>query len=296
MFAIGVNEKKTIAFAKDLLDYYSLINNGCNTKVLTSKDEESARNNVAWYYHDKGTHNVNINVPNLLALKPAIARGEIDKDAYYALVAIVVGHEFRHFLQGECIWDGKEIDGFGQGDVINSQVMMYIRFFFDAYYLINKGFVKYEIDAEKFAVKESIKFLKDYFPNMNVEKAIVDAVRHYATIQIMGGTIPTLPDNAKSTDEIIWLLDERISDNLRVDDLRQTLFVHNPRFFNNHLEFGLDDEKLYTNELLEAYVKENDGSKKDLVVAKAILDSVDLPVESMRDFPALRKAYIEKRL
>ena len=262
MFAIGVNEKKTIAFAKDLLDYYSLINNGCNTKVLTSKDEESARNNVAWYYHDKETHNVNINVPNLLALKPAIARGEIDKDAYYALVAIVVGHEFRHFLQGECIWDGKEIDGFGQGDVINSQVMMYIRFFFDAYYLINKGFVKYEIDAEKFAVKESIKFLKDYFPNMNVEKAIVDAVRHYATIQIMGGTIPTLPDNAKSTDEIIWLLDERISDNLRVDDLRQTLFVHNPRFFNNHLEFGLDDEKLYTNELLEAYVKENDGSKK----------------------------------
>ena len=131
---------------------------------------------------------------------------------------------------------------------------------------------------------------------MNVEKAIVDAVRHYATIQIMGGTIPTLPDNAKSTDEIIWLLDERISDNLRVDDLRQTLFVHNPRFFNNHLEFGLDDEKLYTNELLEAYVKENDGSKKDLVVAKTILDSVELPVESMRDFPALRKAYIEKRL
>ena len=36
--------------------------------------------------------------------------------------------------------------------------------------------------------------------------------------------------------------------------------------------------------------------KKDLVVAKAILDSVELPVESMRDFPALRKAYIEKRL
>lgn len=296
MFASGINEKKTVAFARDLLDYYSLINNGCNMSVLTSKDEESERNNVAWYYHDKGTHNIKINVPNLLGLKPALARGEIDRDAYYAFVAIIVGHEFRHFQQGECIWDGKEIDGFGQEDVINSQVMMYIRFFFDAYYLINKGFVKYEIDAEKFTIRESIKFLKDYFPNMDVEKAIVDAVRHYATIQIMGGTIPTLPDNARSTDEIIQILDKRMSDNLRVSDLRQTLFVHNPRFLNNHLQFGLDEGKLYTDELLEAYFKEPDGSKKDLIVAKAILNSVEKPVESMRDFPALRKAYIEKRL
>lgn len=296
MYFKTINEKDSIKFVDDLLGYYSSIDNGSVNTILTSKDFESQRNNVGWYQHIDNQHKIFINVPNMLYLKHAIDRGEIDYDAYYAFLTLCVGHEFRHFLQGKCIWEGIEIDGYGQKDVLNAQLMLYVRYFFDAYYLLNKGYVKYEEDAEKFAIINGIEFLKNNFPNMNAKKAMLDAVSYYANLQSRGGIISTLPEGCNCVEEILSKIDDRISDNLRINDLTQTLFVHNPRHYVNHRYFGLDEDKLLTNELIEKYSKINDGSKQDLLVAKAILSSLEKAVESLEEFPILRKKYLKNKL
>ena len=291
-----INEKGSIKFVDDLLGYYSSIDNGSINTILTSNDLESQRNNVGWYQHVDDKHKIFINVPNMLYLKYPVDRGELDYNAYYAFLTLCVGHEFRHFLQGKCIFEGNEIDGYGQKDVLNAQLMLYVRYFFDAYYLLNKGYVKYEEDAEKFAVINGIKFLKDKFPNMNAEKAMIDAVRYYGNLQSRAGVISTLPEDCNSVEEILLKIDSRINDNLRIADLTKTLFVYNPRYYGNHGYFGLEEDELLTTELIEKYSKINDGSKQDLLVAKSILSLLKKPVESLEEFPTLRKKYLEKKL
>lgn len=291
-----INEKNSIEFAKNLLDYYSQIDNGSINTILTSNDELSKRNNVGWYQHVDGKHKIYINIPNILYLKKAVDRGIVTVEAYYAFIVLCVSHEFRHFIQGRCIWDGLDIDGYGQDDVLNSQLMLYIRYFFDAYYLLNKGYVKYEEDAEKFAVVTSYNFLKYYFPTIDVDSSLISAVNFYAHIQRSSGGIPTLPIDCKTIEEVIKTIDGRINDNLRINDLRETLFVYNPKFYVNHGYFGLDENKLLSNELVEKYSKLTDGNEQDLLVAKAIISSINKPVESMDEFPVLKKRYLNNKL
>lgn len=294
MYFNDIDEKSSIAFVDDLLGYYSSIDNGSINRILTSKDEESRRNNVGWYQHNGTDHKIFINVPNMLNFTYAVDRGIVDSDAYYAFLTLCVGHEFRHFQQGRCIWEGKDLDGFDSQDALNSQLVLYVRYFYDAYYLLNKGYVKYEEDAEKFAVQSGLAFLKNNFPNMNAEKAMVDAVRYYAFLQEWGGITPTLPKNCNSTKEILTKIDERISANLRNRHLTQTLFVYNPRFYENHFNFGLDEKKLLTDDLIERYYRMSDGSKQDLLVANAILASLEKPVESLKDFPSIKEKVYKK--
>ena len=290
-----INEKNSIEFVDSLLSYYSKIDAGSINTILTSNDLESKRNNVGWYQYVDNQYKIFINVPNMMYLKQAIDRGELDYQAYYAFLTLCVGHEFRHFLQGRCIYEGVEMDGYGQKDVVNAQLMLYIRYFFDAYYLLNKGYVKYEEDAEKFAIINGIKFLKNNFSSMDVEKAMVDAVRYYANIQSSGGIISTLPKSCSSVEEILSKIDIRIKENLRINDLNKTLFVHNPKCYGNHSYFGLDEDKLLCDTLVQKYSEINDGSKQDLLVASAIISILEKPVESLEEFPILKKKYLENK-
>lgn len=292
----NVSEKESIRIASELLEYLSEIDNGSINNIIKSGDEDSYRDNVGWYQHIGDKHIININIPNILCYNSFIDRGLVDTDSYYAFLTLCINHEFRHFMQGRCIWEEKEIDGYGQKDVLNAQLMLYVRYFFDAYYLLNKGFVKYEEDAEKFAVRNSIKFLKLRFPNMNVEKAIVDAVRMYADLQSRGGIISTLPCNCETIDQITSQIDERIEKNSRIKPLNDTLFVYNPRYYGNHNYFGLDEDRLLSTELIDAYDRIDDGSKQDLLVAKAILSQIQKAEESLDDFPTLKKHYLQKTL
>lgn len=292
----SINEKDSISFARDLLDYYSQIDNGSINKILTSDDIESQRNNAGWYQHIKDEHKIFVNIPNILCLKYAVEKKEIDVNTYYAFLTLCISHEFRHFMQGRCIWEGKEIDGYGQNDVLNAQLMLYVRYFFDAYYLLNKGYVKYEEDAEKFAVKNGTEFLKNKFPGIDVEKSMVNAVNYYAKLQSSSGAVSTLPKNCRSIDEILFKINDRISKNLRINDLTKTLFVYNLRYYGNHGYFGLDEDKLLNEELIENYSKIKDGSKKDLLVVKSILELLDKKEESLEEFPILKKNYLNKKL
>ena len=284
-----INEKSSIAFVDNVLNYYSQIDDGSINTILTSKDYESQRNNVEWYQYIDNQHKIFINVPNMLYLKYALDRKEIGYDAYYAFLTLCIGHEFRHFLQGRCIWEKMEIDEFDQKDVLNAQQILYIKKFFDAYYLLNKGYIKFEEDAEKFAIVNGINFLKANFPDMNADNAMLDAIQYYANIQSRGGIVSTLPLNGNSIEEILFNLDDRIMKNWRIKDLTQTLCVFNPKCYSNHFYFDLSEDKLITEELMESYTKINDGNKQDLLVVKQIISLIKKSEESLEEFPTLKK-------
>lgn len=296
MYFKKINEKMAVDFTDKLLDSYRKIDDRSINTILTHRDVEACRDNVGWYQHADTSHRIYINIPNILCAESAVERGKMDNDGFYAFLTLCVGHEFRHFLQGRVIYDGEEIDGYTQKDVLNAELMLYIRFFFDAYYLINKGYVKYEVDAEKFSVIKGIEYLKSEYPNMDAEKSMLDAVNFYADIQASGGVASTLPLGCNSLDEVIKELENKINNNERVPNLDETLFVHHPRFYQNHASFGLDEDMVITTKLLRDYYNESSGSQRDLMVVKRIISLLERPEESLDEFPHLRLSYIEKRL
>ncbi len=293
-----INEEQAIKFTKTFLDYYKKIDAGSVNSILTYKDTESRRNNVGWYQHVDGQHKIFINIPNIMIAQYAVERKIINSDGFYAFLTLCIGHEFRHFLQGRVIYDGQEIDGYTQKDVFNSELMLYIRYFFDAYYLLNKGNVKYELDAEKFSITNGIKYLKNKYPNMDAEKSMLDAINFFANIQSEGNNTSTLPNNGKSIADVIQKIQKRIDENSRIAQLDKTLYVHNLKFYQTHIAFGLDEDKdeVITKQLLKAYYKEKDGYKRDLLVVKRILSLLKYPMESLEEFPTLKKSYIENKL
>ena len=296
MYFRVINEKKAVKFTSDLLDYYKKIDNGCIDKILTLDDEESCRDNAGWYRREDNQHKLFINVPNLLLASFFVDSGVMDVDAFYALLTLCTGHEFRHFLQGRVIYDGINIDGYTQDDVFNAELMLYIRNFFDAYYLLNKGSVKYELDAEKFSIINGIEYLKDNYPKMNVEKSMLDAINFFAFIQSQGGIKSTLPLGCQTIEDVIQELENAIKNNVRVQDLNESLFVNNSGFYDAHEEFGLDEDQVITKELLDEYRAEKDGGKRDLLVAKRIISLLEYPEKSLTNFPHLKKRYLEKTL
>ena len=296
MYFKEVNEEQAINFVNELLNFYKKFDNGSDNTILTHKDIESHRNNVGWYQHVNNQHKIFINIPNILCAQYAIENGLLDYDGFYAFLTLCTGHEFRHFLQGRVIYEGQEIDGYTQNDVFNSELMLYIRYFFDAYYLLNKGNVKYELDAERFSIINGIKYLNENYSGINVEKSMLDAINFYANIQSRGGSISTLPYGCKSINEVIQKLHDRIKNNERISELDKTLFVYNPRFYQTHICFGLDKNKVITNELLREYYNEKIGSQRDLLVVKRIISLLKYPEESLEEFPQLKKRYNKKLL
>lgn len=286
-----ITEENSIEFINNFLDYLKMIDSNSVNNIITSDNPLCTRNNTGWYRYEDNKHTVNINVPNLLCAKSFVDRKMLDITSYYAFLALVVGHEFRHFLQGKCIFDGEEIEGYGQKDVLDAELMLYIRYFFDAYYLLNKGNVKYEVDAEKFGVVTGLKFMEENFPNIWSEKAMVKAVNFYATIQNNGFGEPTLPLGFDTTEDIINELTRRLDINGRVDDLTESLFVTSPYRYEVHERFGLDESKVLTPELIEQYRSLTNGSERDLLVTERIMSLLERPAYSLEEFPKLKKIY-----
>lgn len=288
-------EKKVCSFVNDYMDYLKQINDNFKLNIFTSDDEESRRDNAGWYQYNKG-HIININVYNLTCVAYFIEQGIIDIDTFFALITLCVGHEYRHFGQGTCIYDGKDIDGFTKDDAIAAHLMMYIRYFFDAYYLLNKGHIKYELDAEKFGVTEGVKFLSHYNSDMDPFESMKNAVNFYAEITSRGFGEPTLPRNSRSYEEIIKKLDANLENNDRDNNLRKTLRVHLEKFYQNHIKYGLNEKLVITDELLEQYKECSNGFDKDLLVANRILELLVYPEESLEQFSHIKALYNGKRI
>ena len=288
-------EMKVYSFIKDYMDYLKKDMDNFKLNIFTSKDIEACRDNFGWYQYNNG-HIININAANLTCASYFIDNGLPDVDSFFALIALAVGHEYRHFMQGTVIYDDQTIEGFNSLDATHAHLVMYIRYFFDAYYLLNKGNVKYEIDAEKYGVEEALKFLSDYNPGMDVKKAILNAVNFYANLMSHGFIEPTLPLRNKSYEEIVERLDARILNSSRDNDLEKVLRVCDEGRYQNHVYYGLDESKVINESLKEQYSKLNNSFDKDLLVADRIISLLDKKEESLEQFRCIQPMFNGKRL
>lgn len=288
-------EMKLYGFVRDYIDYLRQNQDNFVLNIYTSNDMEAMRNNAGWYQYNNG-HIINLNVYNLACSAGYIGNGLVDIDSFFALATLIVGHEYRHYSQGKCIYDGVSIDGFTNDDAIAAHLMMYIRYFFDAYYLLNKGHIKYEVDAEKFGVVEGVKFLNAYNPGMDAKRAMKNAVNFYANLVAHGFGEPTLPENSKSYDEIVRRLEFNLNNNTRNNNLGETLKVYRKQFYDNHDTFGLDKDKVITDNLLKEYQNLDNGFDKDLLVANRILEVLHFPEESLEQFGRIKQLYNGKMI
>ena len=277
-------------FVNELMDYYSKIDDN-NVTIIHKSGEQKERNNAGWYHYLSGKHCIHINIDNILNLKKAVDMGNITNKDFYCFVSLIVGHEFRHFLQARYTKDGVFLDGYTNRDILCGELIIYIKMFFDRYYLLNKGFIKFEEDAEKFAIKGSLKFLKEYYPELDPEISIVRAVKYYAYLQYRAGMVSTVPSEFNSIDKILSEIDRRIEENSRIPDLSITLGVNNPLCYKVHNYYNLDCSKLFTREFLSKYSSLKDGTKQDLLVVSRILSLINYPSESLQSFSELQKIY-----
>ncbi len=290
-----IDEEIVTAFVYDLLDYYQKFDDN-SINVVHGSDENIPRNNAGWYHYKDEMHYIHINVPNILNLKNAVDAGLLTTRDFYSFVSLIVGHEFRHFLQARFAMDGIPIEGYTKKDILLNELIIYIKMFFDRYYQLNKGFIKCEEDAEKFAVKNSLEFLSNYYPELEPEVSIVRAVNFYARLHTRAGMISTVPGGSKSVDEILTRIEEHIKKNLRIPDLSKTLTVADPRHYEVHDYFGLNREAMMTPEFLRKYRSIFNGSKQDLLVVRRILNAINNPLESLESFPEMRKRFIRGNL
>ncbi len=290
-----IDEKAIIDFIYELLDYYHSLD-GNSINIVHESDEGISRNNAGWYQYKDGEHYIHINVPNILNLESAVHIGLLDIRDFYSFISLIVGHEFRHFLQARFIKDGVPIDGYSKKDILLNELIIYIKMFFDRYYLLNKGFIKCEEDAEKFAVKNSLDFLSRYHPELIPEKTIVRAICFYAYLHKRAGMVSTVPNGCKSVDEILLKIERHIKANLRIPDLTKTLGVNDPVHYEIHKYFNLHPEEIMTKEFLEEYRSTTSGSKQDLLVARKILEVIDRPFESLESFDEMRKRFVRGNL
>lgn len=288
-----INQENVANFVYQLLNYFNTINICDEINILDKNNDYSIRNNVGWYQYVGSKHKLFINIPNILLLKKEVYNNNISTDDFYVFVALVVIHEYRHLMQGKCIFDGDIIDGFSKKDAFDSQLIMYIRYFFDAYYILNKGNIKYEEDAERFAIKKTLDFFKNNYPNVNIENSLISVINYYSKLQLDGGIVPTLPINCSNTYEVFKKIDANIANNYRIDDLKKTLRVFHPKFYSTHIYYGLNEELLYNDEIQEKYSSIQKGDKKDLFIVEEILKCLEKPSESLDEFPGLKKKYIK---
>lgn len=98
----------------------------------------------------------------------------------------------------------------------------------------------------------------------------------------------------KNKRKIITILN--IYDNKRVDDLTKSLSVNNSNYYMNHLYYWLSEEDMLTQQLIKKYANCSDGTKQDLLVVKALLANLEKPIESLNEFPILKKAYLGQKI
>lgn len=286
-----ITEEKVIFLIKKILNYnQKLADSPYRVKIITSQDELSKVNIVSWYRYVNGAHKLYFNVPKILSLALGVKRNLIDNNTFYTLVTLIVEHEYRHLQQGKVSLGEKNLRDYSEMDAYNMELMMYIRHFYDNYYLKNRAYVKYELDAEKFAVVNGVNFWRKASPKHDAEKLLVDAVNYLGLLQSKEQS-STLPTRKESLKEIIEDIDKRIMANLRIWELNETLTVSNPSCYRNQKLFGLHNEKVLSQELSDAYFEELRGCKQDELIVNRIIDSLDYPAKSLKSFPALQRKY-----
>lgn len=288
-----VDQFEAVNYVRDLLDNYQGPYDEYSRIIITNDNIDSRRANTGWYRHVNNRHQLFINVPNILKIAEVT---KLNKKQTYALLTLCCGHEYRHYLQGKVAYDDERVEGFDQNDAFNDELMMYIRCFYDLYYLKNKNSVKSEIDAELFAIAKGYRYLKGLFPKDDVEKIMSKAIDSYAKIQNSGVIASTLPIGLKKLVDVYDYLLHQLESNNRIANLSKTLLVHNSKLKNIHISYGLNESKLLSSKLMNSYACEKKGEVRDRMVVKGILSSLKYPEESLEEFPRINEKYKNRTL
>lgn len=278
MFFNNKNERNTLLFIRDLISYLEEID---DTKLrinnLSKRDKLSSKKNFGWYKYVGREHNLTFNIPYILSYVNHL-KDKMDTETYYAFLTLIVIHEYRHYMQGAAIYNNKQVDELSQDDILNTERILLIKFFYDAYYYLNKNDFKYELDALKYAIITGTKYLDEKYPNINASRAMLNALKIY--------------EKEFATTDAVTKIDEKMKSASRVD-LNDSLIVVNPKIYGNHGYYGLEHDKLFTEDLISQYATEEDVLKKDKILYDAILSSCTKPYDVVTKYPALRKEYIE---
>ena len=284
-----LTERNIISFILDLFDYYKQIDDNSINVIYYGK---ASRGNLGWYFYNDSKHEIHINAPMCIYLKSGIEQGIININDAYAFISMCVGHEFRHFLQSRYTHDGIKLEGYNQNDVLRDELINYIKLFFDNYYLLNKAFLKPELDADKYSIVSSLDFLNKYNIEMDAKKSILNALRYYRLLQLDASGFSTIP-HSNSMDEIINYIDRQIKINKRIPDLAKALTSKDLACQRNREVANLNHSKFYSQSFFDEYETLKSGYKRDLLVAKQILYSIDNPNSTLEKFPAMRKKFIK---
>lgn len=286
-----INEKDVVEFSHNLLDYYSEIDNHFTGRVLESGTETLKRKS-GWYQYQDGSHVININVPNIMRLKDASV-ASLDEEGFYGFLTFIVGHEYRRFLQARHNKDGVEIGGYSDKDILNDELIFFIKMFFDEYYIANKGFFKPEVDADKFALEHGWGYLT-YFPELDVNWALGNAADFYARLQhrASSNNSSTIPIGFSSLDEIVAYMERHISLNLRCFSIESTLDSKNPDCLGMQRFYDISREKILDEKLIKEYRQLTNGTMRDLLIANEIIKKINNPEEALETFPEMRKKLV----
>lgn len=294
-----IDDSTVVNYLSDLIDYYKVRDNNFKTIFLSDEDKESSKSVSAWYNHEilTGEHTIFFNLCNFRSLFYCLSTGLIDINEFFGILTLIAGHEYRHFEQGRSMFDKKEVSGFTFQDGLETQTVLYIANFFDMYYLINKGNLKCEEDAELFAIKNGIEFMKNKIPDIDAKKAILGAAKFLANLYKDSSFMSTMPDQSDSIDILIKKIELRIEKNDRQQFLPKAMRVVDPACFGFHEKYNLDYYKLMSNyDFLSEYAYTSDGAKRDMLVAKRILGLVNDPVDSLNEVNILKERYLAKKL
>lgn len=294
-----IDENTIRRYLSDYLDYLSVRDDNFKRVFVECDDPESSRNVGAWYnrHPDTEEHRIFLNLGNLDYLLYYLLNGQIDVDEFFGIMTLLAGHEYRHFEQGRCMWDGKEINGFTTQDGFETQLILYIRYFFDVYYIRNKAYLKCEEDAELFSIKNGIEFIKDKFPNVDAEESILKSANFIGALPGKEQSYKsTMPYHSDSIDDLIKELNRRIDENYRHPWLPATLRASSDVRLDLQREYGIDWHSLMSDEFIYGYKDIEGGYNKDLYVVKKILDTVNDKEKSLREFNILKGKYLEKKL
>lgn len=182
-------------------------------------------------------------------------------------------------------------------DGFETQLILYIKYLFEVYYIRNKGYLKCEEDAELFAIKRGIEFYKMRFPKIDAKDVFLRSAIFLGSLNgELSSEYATMPTKVTSFDELVSELDRRIDAGYRHPWLPATLRATSFKQRELGESYGIDYSFLMSDEFIYGYKDLNSGYERDLFVVKKLLDSVNDPFKSLQDFNLIKEKYLQKKL
>lgn len=202
-----------------------------------------------------------------------LENGQVNEEKVMGLISTIF-HEYRHLEQTE---RGKYNPDFSKESKDIAKMNAIQKNGLSNYYFENYRNDPKEIDATKYGIEEAVKYAKEKFPKLDVEKGMVDYIQSYIKEDKEDEWGFHMFDEEKSetVEEILNQLQERMENPTREN-------FENVR--NGFIE-DKDLKELLTDEFVERYNNCNSIEEKDSMVLAEI---VKLHPEILQEYPVLQ--------